>query len=115
RIADKVAPRLAEAGFEGAWARDLARDCNESEPLMRTTLARLAQQGELHQIVKDLYYPTATVATLAGIARRVARESAAPDPAGAVPDRSGTGPAAPAIAMLTAARFRDATGLGRKR
>ncbi len=134
RIAEKVAPRLAEAGFEGAWARDLARDCNESEPLMRTTLARLAQQGELHQIVKDLYYPSATVATLAGIARRVARESASPDGPGAadanagnspaavqaaagdaVSDRIGSGHVAPAVPMLTAARFRDATGLGRKR
>jgi len=94
RIAQKVAPRLAEAGFEGAWARDLARDSGESEPLMRTTLARLAQRGELHQVVKDLYYPQATMATLAAIARQVAdaHEGA-----------------------ITAATFRDATQLGRKR
>ncbi|MCW5636812.1 MAG: SelB C-terminal domain-containing protein, partial [Rubrivivax sp.] len=94
RIAQKVAPKLAEAGFEGAWARDLARDSGESEPLMRTTLARLAQRGELHQVVKDLYYPQATMATLAAIARRVAQQQ-------------GGG--------VTAATFRDATQLGRKR
>ena len=94
RIAQKVAPRLAEAGFEGAWARDLARDCAESEPLMRTTLARLAQRGELHQVVKDLYYPAVTMATLAGIARQVAQQ---------------------ADGVVTAASFRDATQLGRKR
>jgi selenocysteine-specific elongation factor len=95
RIAQKVAPRLAQAGFEGAWARDLARDSGESEPLMRTTLSRLAQRGELHQVVKDLFYPGATMATLGAIVRRVAAAS----PEG----------------IVTAATFRDATQLGRKR
>ncbi len=94
RIAQKVAPSLAAAGFEGAWARDLARDTGESEPLMRITLSRLAQRGELHQVVKDLFYAPATMATLAGIARRVAAGQAG---------------------ELSAAAFRDATGLGRKR
>ena len=95
RIAQKVAPRLEQAGYEGAWARDLARDANESEALMRTTLARLAQRGELHQVVKDLYYPLATMARLAAIARNVA--------------------AADGTQQVSAASFRDATGLGRKR
>lgn len=94
RIAQKVAPRLVLAGFEGAWARDLARDCAESEPLMRTTLSRLAQRGELHQVVKDLFYAPATMATLAGLARQV----------GAAHEGE-----------VTAAAFRDATQLGRKR
>ena len=93
RIAEKIAPRLAAAGAEGAWARDLARDCAEPEPLMRATLARLAQQGELHQVVKDLYCDTATMTRLAGVARALGAEQ-------------GT---------VTAAAFRDATGLGRKR
>ncbi|WP_457394633.1 selenocysteine-specific translation elongation factor [Roseateles sp. P5_E1] len=93
RIAEKIAPRLAAAGAEGAWARDLAKDCAEPEPLMRATLARLAQQGELHQVVKDLYCDTATMTRLAGIARLIGAEQ-------------GT---------VTAAAFRDATGLGRKR
>lgn len=93
RIAQKIAPRLAAAGAEGAWARDLAKDCAEPEPLVRATLARLAQQGELHQVVKDLYCDTATMTRLAGIARDLG---------------AGQG-------MVTAAAFRDATGLGRKR
>lgn len=94
RIAQKVAPALAAAGYEGAWARDLARDAGESEALMRTTLARLAQRGDLHQVVRDLYYAGTTMADLATIARRCARESGG---------------------EVTAARFRDATALGRKR
>ena len=94
RIAQKVAPALTDAGFEGAWARDLARDAAESEPLVRTTLARLARRGELHQVVKDLYYPPATMQRLAAIARQVAAQHGGD---------------------VLAAQFRDATGLGRKR
>ncbi len=95
RLAQKVASKLVAAAFEGAWVRDLARDSAESEPLMRVTLARLAQRGELHQVVKDLYYPPQTMATLAALVREVA--------------------AAGVAGEVTAARFRDATQLGRKR
>lgn len=94
RLAQKVAPRLADGVFDGVWVRDLARDTQESEALMRTTLARLAQRGELHQVVKDLYYAPATIGRLGQLARAVAAVHA-----GAV----------------TAAAFRDATQLGRKR
>lgn len=93
RIAQKVAPRLTAAGAEGAWARDLAKDCAEPEALMRATLARLAQQGELHQVVKDLYLDTPTITALAATVRRLAAEHG----------------------HVAAAPFRDATGLGRKR
>ena len=94
RLAQRITPLLASAGFEGAWARDLARAAGASESLMRTTVARLAQRGDLHQVVRDLCYPAATVARLAGYARNIAAADG-----GAV----------------TAGRFRDATGLGRKR
>ncbi len=94
RLAQKIAPLLAAAGFEGSWARDLARATNESEALMRTTLARLASGGELHQVVKDLFYPTPCMEKLATLARSVAADHGA---------------------EVTAATFRDATGLGRKR
>lgn len=94
RLAQKVAPMLAAAGFEGAWVRDLAHGADEPEPLARIALARLAQRGELFQVVKDLYYRPDTMAALTVIARRVA---AAHD------------------GEVLAAQFRDATGLGRKR
>jgi selenocysteine-specific elongation factor len=58
------------------------------------TLARLAQRGELFQVVKDLYYPPATMARLTAIARQVA---------------------AAHEGEVVAASFRDATQLGRKR
>ena len=94
RLAQKVGPLLAACGFEGAWVRDLASDSGESEPLLRITLARLAQRGELYQVVKDLYYPPATFARLTAIARDIARAH---------------------DGVVVAARFRDATQLGRKR
>lgn len=94
RLAQTVAPLLSAAGFDGAWVRDLARDSGEPESLLRVTLARLAQRAELHQVVKDLYYPPATVHELA---RRVREVAAAQGGA------------------VTAAAYRDATQLGRKR
>jgi selenocysteine-specific elongation factor len=93
RIAQKVAPRLGEAGFSGCWARDLARATREPEALVRMTLARLARRGEMHQVVKDLYYAPAAMSELAARARCAAGSEGA----------------------VTAARFRDATSLGRKR
>ena len=94
RLAEKVRPHLVNAGHEGAWARDLAKWAAEPEPLVRSTLARLARRGELHQVVKDLYYDAATMQTLVQLARQVAA---------AHQDK------------VLAADYRDATGLGRKR
>ncbi|HMM51096.1 MAG TPA: selenocysteine-specific translation elongation factor [Burkholderiaceae bacterium] len=94
RIAKKIAPLLEAAGFNGSWVRDLSRETRESEALMRTTLARMARRGDLHQVVKDLYFDVQTMQRLAAIARTEA-------------ERGDGG--------VTAARFRDATGLGRKR
>jgi selenocysteine-specific elongation factor len=94
RIAQKIAPHLTAAGFEGAWARDLARDTGESEPLLRVTIARLAQRAQVHQVVRDLVYSEATMQALAQLARQVAGEHGG---------------------CVTAAAYRDATGLGRKR
>ena len=94
RLAQKVATPLQTAGFEGAWVRDLARDAGEPEALMRVTLVRLSQRGELYQVVKDLYYPPATMARLGSIARSLAASNGG---------------------SVLAAAFRDATGLGRKR
>ena len=94
RIAQKVATGLAAAGFEGAWVRDLAKSTGEPEAIMRVTLLRLAQRGELHQVVKDLYYPLTTMAELVALCRAVAEAHEG---------------------VVLAADFRDVTGLGRKR
>jgi selenocysteine-specific elongation factor len=94
RLAQKVSPGLAASGFEGAWVRDLARDIGEPEALLRMTMARLAQRGELHQVVKDLYLPPATISQAVSLLRQIHNTQGG---------------------EITAARFRDATQLGRKR
>ncbi|MDE2394791.1 MAG: selenocysteine-specific translation elongation factor [Burkholderiales bacterium] len=94
RIAGRLLPRLEQGGFDPPWVRELAAEAGESEALLRAVFARLARQGELHAVVKDLYYPEPTLARLAALVREVAAQQG-----GAV----------------TAAAFRDATGLGRKR
>lgn len=93
KLAQKLLPKLADGGFDPPWVRDLAKDCGASEAVVRQTLASLARRGEAFQVVKDLYYPQATVERLAAIARDCLQ-----------------GPEG-----LQAASFRDATGLGRKR
>lgn len=94
RIQTLVMPYMLQNRFAGSWVRDLANQCDVSEEQMRTSLARLARQGGLHQIVKDLYYPPEVIYELAFIAR------------GICSDNNGD---------VTAAQFRDAVGLGRKR
>ncbi len=94
RIGQAIAPWVVASGFEGAWVRDLAREAKVSEPLLRVAVARLTQRGELHQIVRDLVYDTSTVTRLAAIVRSLS---------------------AVADGAVTAAGFRDASGLGRKR
>ena len=94
RVAQKALPHLLQSGAEGAWARDLAKLTAEPEPLLRATLARLACRGELHQVVKDLYYAGEIMRDLAHTVRRLAEAQ---------------------DGQLQAADFRDATGLGRKR
>ena len=94
RIADKVLPRLVAGVFDPPWVRTLAADAREPEPVIRAALSRLAQRGEMHQVVKDLYYPPATMHRAATVLREIAQRDGG---------------------AITAAAFRDATGLGRKR
>jgi selenocysteine-specific elongation factor len=93
RIVQKVWPRLLDGGFDPPWVRTLADDVREPEALVRTALLRAAQRGELHQVVRDLYYPPPTLARAAALVRAIAERDE----------------------RVSAAAFRDASGLGRKR
>jgi selenocysteine-specific elongation factor len=99
RISQRVLPLIDEGGFDPPWVRDLARTMSISEMQMRMTLQRLASMGELYQIVKDLFYHPRQVERMTKIIQEiVSKKSQEPNKAG-----------------VTAAEFRDATGLGRKR
>jgi selenocysteine-specific elongation factor len=93
RIAQKAMPVIAIAR-RGAWVRDVAQETGEPEQAVRLSLLRLARQGELHQVVKDLYYTRTQVMELA----RVVGELGA----------TGGG-------VVKAAEFRDRTEVGRQR
>ncbi len=93
---EKLAARL-RARMAGAaaplWVRDLAGEMEGDEAELRRLMQRLMKLGELLQVVRDLYI---TPELAVGYARIVARLEA--EEGGAL-----------------AARFRDETGLGRKR
>lgn len=92
-VAQRALPMLLQGRFDPPWVRDIAGTARLPEAQVRSVLSRLAQGGEVFQIVKDLFYHPQVVQELADLARGIAQ-------------RDGE---------VLAASFRDATGLGRKR
>ena len=95
QLAERLQPAIHSGRYDPPWVRDLANDHAAPEAVVRQLLGKLARQGQLYQVVKDLFYHPARMDELAQLVHQLA--SAAP------------GQAVPAAA------FRDATGLGRKR
>ncbi|WP_109479970.1 selenocysteine-specific translation elongation factor [Paraburkholderia sp. C35] len=93
-LADRLLPLLSEGRFDPPWVRDLAQTTGQHEETVRQVLRKLARQGDVHQIVRDLFYHRDVVDELARLIAGIA---------------GGHGGA------LGASAFRDATGLGRKR
>ena len=93
-LADALLPLLVAGGFDPPWVRDLSIESGAGEDAVRETLRKLARQGELFQVVRDLFYSPDAVRMLADIIAQLAAQR-----------ESG----------VSATAFRDATGLGRKR
>lgn len=93
-VLERVVPHLSAAGRRGCWTRDLADSIAESEAPLRAALVRLARAGELHQVSRDLWYLPITIAQLGAIARELASANEG---------------------ALSAAAYRDASGIGRNR
>ncbi|MGF6574900.1 selenocysteine-specific elongation factor [Paraburkholderia sp. GAS333] len=93
-LAAALLPAVKAGRFDPPWVRDLASAQGVSEDRMRQLMRKLARQGELFQVVHDLFYHQDVIRELASIAAAEAAKNA------------GTVAAAP---------FRDVTGLGRKR
>ncbi|MFA5610152.1 MAG: selenocysteine-specific translation elongation factor [Alcaligenes sp.] len=91
-LATALLPLIEAGRFDPPWTRDLAKATEAPEDQTRNVLRRLVRQGELFQIVHDLFYHRRQIAALAHIVKEL---------------HSGQG--------VSAAQFRDATGLGRKR
>ncbi|CAB5709541.1 SelB translation factor [Delftia tsuruhatensis] len=94
-LAQKLLPAIEAGRYDPPWVRDLARDHGSTEEAVRQLLRKLARQGQLFQVVKDLFYAASRMDELADLVRELA--SQAPD------------------GEVQAHAFRDATGLGRKR
>jgi selenocysteine-specific elongation factor len=92
-LADKLRPLILAGRFDPPWVRDLAARVHEPEERVRAVLRKLVGQGDVYQVVRDLYYDRAAIAELAAILGACHREHGA----------------------VHAARFRDSLGLGRKR
>ncbi|WGS46688.1 selenocysteine-specific translation elongation factor [Burkholderia sp. JSH-S8] len=93
-LAQALLPLIRAGRFDPPWVRDLAREAGAAEDAVRALLRKLARRGDVHQVVRDLFYHADVVRDLAVLVAQLvrARESG-----------------------LDAATFRDATGLGRKR
>ncbi|CAM2188220.1 selenocysteyl-tRNA-specific translation elongation factor [Paraburkholderia sacchari] len=94
-LAARLMPLIAQGRYDPPWVRNLAREVRESEEKVRALLRKLARLGRLYQVVRDLFYDRDVIHELA---RLVARLAEAPHSQG-----------------VSAAAFRDAAGLGRKR
>lgn len=86
-------PLLEAARFDPPWVRDLASALYVEEDRIRHLLRKLSRIGELQQVVKDLFYPDATIRQLASQVLDMERQSG----------------------VIRAAAFRDQIQLGRKR
>ncbi|OGA73014.1 MAG: selenocysteine-specific translation elongation factor [Betaproteobacteria bacterium RIFCSPLOWO2_12_FULL_67_28] len=88
-----VLPALLEGRFSPPKAAELAHSLGQDEATLRSFLHRKSASGEVMRVGEDLFYPKATLATLAANAALVARSASR--------------------GLFTAAQYRDATGLGR--
>lgn len=96
-LAQKLLLALQAGQFDPPWVRDVARETQAGEEPVRQLLKKLARQGQVFQVVKDLFYAAPAMDALAALLHTLAE--AAAQNGGAV----------------EAHIFRDATGLGRKR
>src|SRR5690606_19754367 len=55
-LGERLLARLAEAGPEPLWVRDLAKAEAASEERVRRVLRTLALQGDAFQVVRDLFF-----------------------------------------------------------
>ena len=99
-LAQQLLPTLAAGGFDPPWLRELAQAHKIPEEQLRQLLRKLLRRGLVYQIERDLFYHRDRVRELAALVASLAAEQS---------------PGQGVAAGVSAARWRDATGLGRKR
>ncbi|HUH87624.1 MAG TPA: selenocysteine-specific translation elongation factor [Pusillimonas sp.] len=91
-LAERLLPAIHAGAYDPPWVRDMAHKFDQPEDHVRQLLRKLVRSGQVYQVVRDLFYHRERVAQLAALLEQ----------------QGGS-------AGITAAQFRDATGLGRKR
>jgi selenocysteine-specific elongation factor len=91
-LAERILPLLHEGAFDPPWVRDLSARLGVPEDQVRQLLRKLLRKGQVLQVVRDLFYHIDRIRELAALAQEAGQ-----------------------VDGLSAARFRDLTGLGRKR
>lgn len=94
RWAPQMLRLLHDGGVEPLWVREVAMSLDIPEERARVLLRKLARRGDVYQIVRDLFYDRDAMREVAHVVEHVAAADEG---------------------RVTAAAFRDATGLGRKR
>ncbi|MQQ99829.1 selenocysteine-specific translation elongation factor [Glaciimonas soli] len=94
-LAAQLLPLLEAGAYNPPWVRDMARELNSDEVEVRTVLRKLSQRGLVYQVIRDLFYHPARIDELQQVITTLVQEH---------PEKT-----------VSAAAFRDATGLGRKR
>src|SRR6201999_69899 len=51
----RIEPLFEQAGFDPPWVRDVAKVLGEDDAPVRLLLRKLARQGVVHQVVRDLF------------------------------------------------------------
>jgi selenocysteine-specific elongation factor len=90
-----VLPALLAGRYTVPTIAELARGLGLNAANLRDFLHRKSRTGEVMRVAEDLFYPKATLATLAANAALVARSASK--------------------GLFSAAQYRDATGIGRTR
>jgi selenocysteine-specific elongation factor len=93
QLAQKLRTAIAAGRFAPPWVRDLATAEHMSDDEVRLVLRKCVLQGEVYQIVRDLFYHRDCVRDLACVLKSLAHQYSVVEPA----------------------HYRDAIGLGRKR
>lgn len=91
-LAQLILPLVEAGGFNPPWVRDIAKQLEADETEVRQVLRRLSRQGEIFQVVKDLFYHRNVLQDLAHILLSLQPHD-----------------------DIVTTDFRDATELGRKR
>jgi selenocysteine-specific elongation factor len=90
---ERALPKLLDAGFDPPWVRDIAALVNATDDEIRLLFKKQARTSALTQLVKDLFYPDATMVRMADMIRETVAEQG----------------------FVSVISFRDKLGIGRKR